>query len=997
VLPLVLVMLCASTGMAQEQAADTAKALLAQGQQQYKAMDYKAAQQTLLRIKPEDLSAADQKTLEEYLSNVRTAVREWQKAKDELDAAATAEKAGNWAAAAKSYEAAAASQYLPAAERDAARAKLALVNKRMELAANGATTAPATTAPAAAAVVVTSAPAGVEARTAASDDAARAAKARQWVAAGKGAMDQGEFQLAKSHFQQAVELDPANEEAKRLLDQAAGAVGGGESTPLDRLTQQRAIARQEARIEFDNEMQRSRDSLQKAQTPADFAAAADAARRAQAVLQTNRELFPAEEYKERQDRVTQMLAFINTQQLAWEERQRAEQAAGIQRQIIEREQREADQRKARIVTLSRRADVLRSEHKYRETLEVLEQILQIDPNNEMAAKQIEWARQMLVVRSEYEIDQVRQIETQKQWVDIRESEIPWYEYLRYPKNWKEITLMRESLVTGTTSESPADRQVRQRLKMIVPKLAFNDIPLENVIQFLRDTSGASIYVNWQALQNVTIQKDTKVNVTLENVSFEKALRVILEDVGGANAQLTWVLDDGVITISTRDELIKRTVTRVYDIRDLMIRVPNFAAPQVNLGANNTSTGNNNNGGTGGGWIQSNSNTNAQNEGNIPTKEELVKKIVDSIASTIDPDSWRPPVGQGTVGSIRELHGNLLITTTREDHEKINDLFSQLRESQALQIAIEARFISVSSGFLENIGLDLDVYFNLGSNLNPSATVDPWTGASVPVHTVSPYGPNPPGNNNWSRQGVVQNSYPFTSMLGTATNVQNGIGASVTADALTMGGTFLDDIQVNYLIRATQAQQETRTLTAPRLTVFDGQHANINVGTTQAYVSDLTPVISANATTFQPSIGLINTGTLLDVEATVSHDRRYVTMTIQPTVSLLNGFTKYFTDVTSVDADGNPLTGSGFIQLPNVTQQTLQTTVNVPDGGTLLIGGQKLSGAVEREMGVPLLSKIPVLNRAFSNRGFVRDEQTLLILVKPKIIIQAEQEQLQAPR
>ena len=43
------------------------------------------------------------------------------------------------------------------------------------------------------------------------------------------------------------------------------------------------------------------------------------------------------------------------------------------------------------------------------------------------------------------------------------------------------------------------------------------------------------------------------------------------------------------------------------------------------------------------------------------------------------------------------------------------------------------------------------------------------------------------------------------------------------------------------------------------------------------------------------------------------------------------------------------------------------------------------------MGAPLLNKIPILNRLFSNRGKVRDESTLLILIKPKIIIQQEEE------
>jgi len=44
----------------------------------------------------------------------------------------------------------------------------------------------------------------------------------------------------------------------------------------------------------------------------------------------------------------------------------------------------------------------------------------------------------------------------------------------------------------------------------------------------------------------------------------------------------------------------------------------------------------------------------------------------------------------------------------------------------------------------------------------------------------------------------------------------------------------------------------------------------------------------------------------------------------------------------------------------------------------------------------VLSKIPLLKRAYSARTLVKDEQTLLILIKPKIMIQSEQEELAFP-
>ena len=65
---------------------------------------------------------------------------------------------------------------------------------------------------------------------------------------------------------------------------------------------------------------------------------------------------------------------------------------------------------------------------------------------------------------------------------------------------------------------------------------------------------------------------------------------------------------------------------------------------------------------------------------------------------------------------------------------------------------------------------------------------------------------------------------------------------------------------------------------------------------------------------------------------------------------------------------------------------------MPDRGTLLLGGHKLAAEVDKEAGVPILSKIPILGRLFTNRSSVRDQKILLILVKPTIILQEETEQ-----
>ena len=75
---------------------------------------------------------------------------------------------------------------------------------------------------------------------------------------------------------------------------------------------------------------------------------------------------------------------------------------------------------------------------------------------------------------------------------------------------------------------------------------------------------------------------------------------------------------------------------------------------------------------------------------------------------------------------------------------------------------------------------------------------------------------------------------------------------------------------------------------------------------------------------------------------------------------------------------------------------VQTTVSVPDKGTVLLGGQRLVKEVEVETGVPVLSKIPFINRFFTNRLTSKTEETLLILIRPEIIIQQENEDLLFP-
>jgi type II secretory pathway component GspD/PulD (secretin) len=87
---------------------------------------------------------------------------------------------------------------------------------------------------------------------------------------------------------------------------------------------------------------------------------------------------------------------------------------------------------------------------------------------------------------------------------------------------------------------------------------------------------------------------------------------------------------------------------------------------------------------------------------------------------------------------------------------------------------------------------------------------------------------------------------------------------------------------------------------------------------------------------------------------------------------------------------------GEIQLPQLEGTQIATTTSVPDKGTALLGGQRRVAEFELEVGVPVLSKVPWLNRLFTNRASEKVELTTILLVRPEIIIQQENEAILFP-
>lgn len=802
--------------------------------------------------------------------------------------------------------------------------------------------------------------------------------AQQKVAEAERAKNNGNYALATRLYEQALAFDPNNAQIRSLRDQAMAMSGSGgtagTNVPQNSLqanVSSRSLDQQAAQAEFVAALNEARRLME----AGNYGLAQKEAERARQIIERQRAaLFNPAEARELQTQADQLIAQIQADAKAAEARRAAEaddrqkqEAAGA-RELAKRQQAEE------IDALLRRAMDLKKQREYDEALELVNQVLFLDPNN-VAGELL----QEVIINDRF-YQEVKKAETARdrsyaeEQLYTFEQTMMQVETVKYPDDWPELTRRRLLDLDDTGGESEVNRRVELALREPIPA-DFENNQLSSVIEFLRNSTGQNFFVNWSALEAVGVEQDAPVTLKLNNVPAERVLRLVLSQVSANDLDpVGFSVIEGIVTISTLRDLQRSTEIRNYDIRDLLVQVPNFSeAPAFDL--SNVLDSETGGGGGGGGAGLFDTDDTVDSEQTEQLLTDIMELIRDSIG---DPLGWADRGGD--VSSLRELSGNLIVKTTPENHRSLISLLAQLRETRAVQISVEARFLLVQQDFMEQIGIDLDIAIAGGQTLNNGFDAD---GNPLPI--------------NFNQDSIGLGSAGNNPLTPDRFNVTDTAFEPALDFGLSYTPYFIDDLTLSLFVTATQANSESINLTAPRITFFNGQRAYVLVARQIAFVSDLEPV--PDALSFDPTLSVVQSGVVLDVQGTISSDRRYVTMTVRPSLATLatNPIRSIPIPLAGADleiittGDIDVETTQGFIEAPELELTQIRATVSVPDRGTLLLGGQKLVQEIEYEAGVPILSKIPVISRFFSNSSIVRDERTLLVLVKPTIIIQTELE------
>lgn len=645
--------------------------------------------------------------------------------------------------------------------------------------------------------------------------------------------------------------------------------------------------------------------------------------------------------------------------------------AEVERETFEKnrleEERLAAARKARIDFLLATGTKKYEERDFAEARRLADEALRIDATHDIAQDLSDAAEK--AIRTKVGDDYIRRKARAYQRFFEKQAElkITYNDVLTLTKeHWANITAKRKQVSAAElveTSKDSATRAIEQALKSTrLPKdLKFDETNggyLEVIETLGNLQQDVPILVAPEAKEAIdsngyVIEIELGSPITLENM-----LNIM---VSRTEDTLAFVVKDGAVLLTTKEKSLGKPRLHVFSIADLTFPVTNFAGPVVR-----------------------DLPTAASAEAEVsPLGAEVGEKtrflepeaLTNLVKQAVNPGTW-----ETDTTSIEAGGNQLIVRHTPETIAKVEQFLNDLRRFQTTLVSVESKFLRVERNWLRQIGVD---WRGLGG-ANAKGTVAQLDDITNGLINNASRGLDNGGTGDPSAHPVSGFFYDdgldgdFRSR--TENIFQNPLGQVLDANGgLSFGWTLLDDLQLNMLLNAVEKQQNLQVVDSQNLTVLNGQRSNISVINQTAFIQDFAVEVATASFIADPEVNVIQDGVVLDVRPTVSSDRRYVTLDLQPTVAELVRPIPTFT--TSLSGSTLPVT----IQFPQMTVRSTATTVTVPDGGSVLIGGLNTILNKERRAQVPWLANLPLISFFFKQEGQVDENSSLMVLVRAQII------------
>lgn len=779
--------------------------------------------------------------------------------------------------------------------------------------------------------------------------------AEEYIKAGDAAFDVADLDGALVEYSNALQVMPSNRDVRDRMARVEAAMGNKyalAADALDDLSNRASVKAAQAMMAAEDSNRKGNLALRKGE----FDEAINQYRQAELILGYHPLVS--------QGTLTSELVRDNLASArALREEARAQAAIDIEVRAAEAasdaEKAERNRKKAQVEGLYTDAHVAFSRESYESARDLCDQILGLDPGNEHALKMRNLAVSASHKTSMEANSNVLREEWQKTMDDLDQmgviqiSSVVFddYEYWREVEARTPIHLMSESADGDNARQAILSMLDRTG---ITPRFGDADAgegaPIEDVANFMQSLTGVNFIVTSAVLSNLD-EEETNIMMTLPRMSVRKVLDLISD----TSESLRWKIEDGVVKFVTIDQMTGGQVLELYAVSDLIRPIVDFPGTVINVQPS--------------GLLEQPEEDIAEREALLLNGDDLDTLIRDNVF----PESW----DADPANSLRVTEaGVLVVNQTPEVHAKIGELLEDLREATGIMVDIEARFLRVQDSFLEDIGVD---FRGLGSpGLGANEAFNDFGSASAFAELGAEVGQgNDAGiyfdnGSNGDVKARIENLYD-TSL---------GNDEIVGSGGLSFQWTFINDLQLEMILRAVQKSERIELVTAPHVLVANTARSNLTVTNELAYVQDFNIEIAQGASIADPIVATIQEGVVLDVRPTVSADRRFVTVEMRPTVAELKRPMK---ELTTSLASASSVT----IQLPELEISRLRTTVPIPDGGTILLGGWKVHEEQNYNNGVPILNKIPIISFLFKREGNFVLNRKLLILLKATIVMWQE--------
>ncbi len=201
----------------------------------------------------------------------------------------------------------------------------------------------------------------------------------------------------------------------------------------------------------------------------------------------------------------------------------------------------------------------------------------------------------------------------------------------------------------------ADKETAQYRKIenlldatVLADVTYEELDIKDVLKDIAKRANVSIVTDKKALAALD-EDDRKITLDLANIKAGNVLNIVLGDVG-----LKKTYQYSVLYITSKERAKKKTSTKTYDVRDITVKIKDFAGPRLRLKSESDD----------GPPIEY-----PDDDDDIETDD-----IVELIEDTIDAD-W------GGDASVSIINKQLVIRATRETHKEVKALLGQLRASK----------------------------------------------------------------------------------------------------------------------------------------------------------------------------------------------------------------------------------------------------------------------------------------------------------------------------